>query len=365
MAKAVENKQEVRWCPVDHIDELQQFIGQHWRKDHILARDRELLEWQHARNTTTISFLVARSGDAIDGVLGVIPTDWNYYGQRLKANWLALWCARNDAPAGTGLRLMAEARKRVQVVGVLGVSKQAVPIYRQLKFGLLPSVTRYVRKFSLWARAEGARTLPANPAVSRVDCSGEVVSPIGGRMLQVSPQTWTETWSERFAPQCVSNWKNEFWLRRRYVRHPRFAYQVDIMGDDRDGRWVEEACAVYRIAELEPGRRMMRVVEFIAAGDTGRLLTLYLCRTAERYGCEYADFYCTSGRFAAPLVAAGFSREIGDETDYPAMLSPPTYDHARLNGAFHCSTDIVDSNAAFMREHLYLTRGDGDQDRPN
>lgn len=337
---------------MDRIADLQRFVDEHWRKDHILSRDRALLEWQHRRDEATISFLLAETNRQIDAVLGVIPTDWNYYGQRLKAHWLALWCARSDAPAGAGLQLIARAMADVQIVCVLGINARAVPLYQGLKFGLIPRVPRYVRRFGKRGEHSPNDTVePMRPPRSQ----GKVV-PFD------DPGAWDRLWQLHLATRCISTWKDAAWLRWRYQQHPTFRYETECVTDDQGN---VKACCVYRIAELEPGWRMMRIVELLGIGDAALWAAEHLCRTAEQNGCAYADFYCTNAHFAAPLVACGFRREEHVPEELPALLSPVTRGRTTLNGGVFGTTDLFESPDQLLGECLYVTRGDGDQDRPN
>ena len=68
---------EIRFCEKREADPLREFIGEHWKRNHVLALSRELLDWQHLdRETDTYNFVIAihRKLGEIHAAYGFIPT---------------------------------------------------------------------------------------------------------------------------------------------------------------------------------------------------------------------------------------------------------------------------------------------------
>ncbi|MDX6514199.1 MAG: hypothetical protein QOE36_3703, partial [Gaiellaceae bacterium] len=96
-----------------------------------------------------------------------------------------------------------------------------------------------------------------------------------------------------------------------------------------------------------------RIVELL--GDDGALGSLV--DAAQATGAAFADFYCAgAGESAAPLEAAGFRREADLHAEVPSRLQPVEAGRTEIPLAIAG----VDASAP-----LYVTRSDGDQDRPN
>ena len=57
-------------------DELKvrEFINQEWRENHVLAKSKDLFDWQYMNKDGSYNFIVAKLGNNIIGILGFIPT---------------------------------------------------------------------------------------------------------------------------------------------------------------------------------------------------------------------------------------------------------------------------------------------------
>ena len=144
-----EDKLLIDWCPIEETPKIQEFIDAHWQRDHVLARDAELLQWQHRMPNEggQLSVLTAHEAGRLLGILGIIQFEFCLRGQRLSGAWLTTWVSAPEArPKGVGLGLL----KRVldgsyAFVGTLGVSPSALKIYGSLGFTAWESIPRWIR----------------------------------------------------------------------------------------------------------------------------------------------------------------------------------------------------------------------------
>ena len=93
-------------CPADEVDDLVQYIEEHWAENHIFCKSRDLLDWQHkSRCGSYYNFIISRStkDNRICGILGFIPTS-HFSVSLAKYNqvWLAIWKV-NEGPKYIGL----------------------------------------------------------------------------------------------------------------------------------------------------------------------------------------------------------------------------------------------------------------------
>ncbi|MGD9719750.1 MAG: hypothetical protein AB7O59_00855 [Pirellulales bacterium] len=350
-------------CPLARLAEVQAFINTHWRAGHILARDAELLRWQHRATATDLALLIATQGDAIVGLLGMIPVGFNLRGVRLSGNWLALWATAAGSPPALGIQLLAAAMRAGDFTGVLGANQAAMKVYRGLRWATMEAVPRLVRVSS----AAALKRLLGDDV--RVPQTLAISPPIDAAPATVRPGTiddlprWDIAWRDHFAPQLVSTWKDGEYLRWRYFEHPRFDYQV-LFAADGTGRLA--GLAVYRQVQVaDRGSVVMRVVEFLARPDVAVDLARALSHAADAAGAAFSDFYVTGATANGSLATAGFVPEGALEVPLPGLLQPVDFSRVSLTAAFHVQSKIVPQSAALIDEALYFTRSDGDQDRPN
>src|SRR4051812_19062888 len=138
-------------CPSGEIDDVVQFIEQHWKPGHILTTCRALLDWQHRLpDGSGYGFIVARrrSDSTILGILGYIATN-RFDASLTNANvlWLTTWKVRDDAGvSGLGLQLLRYlARTEPHIaIGVVGLTPSTLPIYKALGYAT-GELQHYVR----------------------------------------------------------------------------------------------------------------------------------------------------------------------------------------------------------------------------
>ena len=98
------NNIRISQCHTTDIPEVMAFIQRYWKADHVLATSRELMNWQHANADESYNYLIARSVEGIECILGYIPM--SRYDPALASNevvWLALWKMRPECKiAGLG-----------------------------------------------------------------------------------------------------------------------------------------------------------------------------------------------------------------------------------------------------------------------
>src|SRR5688572_16690749 len=82
----------IDWCPTERVPTLQALIDSHWRKEHILARDEDLLRWQyrHPSEPDRLSVLLAEHEGEPVGMMGLIPCGFCVRGERIPGAWVAM-----------------------------------------------------------------------------------------------------------------------------------------------------------------------------------------------------------------------------------------------------------------------------------
>jgi RimJ/RimL family protein N-acetyltransferase len=174
---------------------------------------------------------------------------------------------------------------------------------------------------------------------------------------------WDEVWEKEFAPEFQGVCRDSGFLRWRYLEHPRWHYALRAAVD---GSGRPRAVAVSRIESL-PGREesVFRILDLVFRDrESGAALASELMKTARAQGAAFADFYCTSAAAAAPLESLGFVRESSLERHLPALFQPLDFRRHDMNAAFW-SHGRHDAHERYSDLALYVTRIEGDQDRPN
>jgi len=332
----------IDWMGAGDAPRLQAFIDEHWRPGHVLARDADLLRWQyrHPARPDDLSVLGATEEGELVGFLGLVLVDLALAGERVPGAWLAMWQATPEARTRrVGLALLLEVmRMPFGGIGCLGMNETAVRIYASLGFGVVPRLPRWVRPLA----AEPLASLA--PGFAAGAGTADEVEPDPGAFDDERAARWDDTW-RTLAQRLDGTWRDSGYLRRRYLDHPRFRYEVRLPADG-------SALLVYRVEQVrDRPERVVRVLECL--GPAERLAAAML---AEHDGAAFADFTCTDPTAARALERVGFVREDELSASLPDRFQPLEPAGRGLNGAFRLP------GAAGA---LYCTRSDGDQDRPS
>jgi GNAT superfamily N-acetyltransferase len=314
----------IDWLPLSRLAELQAFVDEHWRRGHVLARDAELVRWQHRRRSDPdrLAVLAAEEDGRLVAMLGWIEFDACAGVERVPGGWMTNWLVVPEARGRKlGLALVERALEaEYELVGALGANSATRHVLGGLGFAEV-GMFRWVRVFDPDALRElvGGRELPAAEAPAEAPGRGGIVG------------------------AC----RDEDFVRRRYREHPRFRYEV--VGE----------LAAYRIETVAASSaRVMRIVDFL--GDEA--LARRLAEAAEAAGVVFADFSCTSARYGAPLEAAGFEREDRLGSALPGRFQPLDFSDRPIVSCFWGAPRL---GVDFAAGDLYVTRADSDLDRPN
>ncbi len=248
----------IDWARAGELPALRRFIDERWRRGHVLARDEDLLRWQHRSlsDPERLAILVAEDDGALVAMLGLIEFEACLGERRGRGAWMTNWLVVPDRRGeGIGAALVERACSEFVLVGALDANDAT---RRAL-------ADRFVERPILrWALAYDREAMPVEPE-------------------------WIDS-SPAPAGEFVGACRDEEFIAWRYRNHPRFEYTV------------LDGFAAYRLAG-----NVLRVVDFL--GDEA--LATKVAEAGRRAGVAYAEFLCHSPGYGAPLEAAGFRRARG------------------------------------------------------
>jgi hypothetical protein len=349
-------------CAASHVPALQTFFRRVYREDYPLGSSTALFEWQFGERNGRPGYCckLALVDGQIAGCLGYIPTDVTVRSRVVRGAWTANWIVDPaQRRLGIGPLLMRELTRDVDVTLVVGLSHDSRAILPRMGWTDFGELDRYVRVldqrsagplapsgFIEWpeGRARAAVVIDAGTSVRRVDRFGEPASGL-----------WDAEWGCRGAGARRSA---EF-LNWRYADHPTFEYRLfeARRGPDLAG------FAVYRVEQVrDVPVRVGRLVELFAAPASATALIDALVSDALARRVSAVDFFCSRRDLRTPLLECGFLP--GDHplaAQIPILFQP--VDRRRCGIPFMAHLSNVADGAQGLE--WYVTKGDGDQDRPN
>lgn len=326
---------EIRLAKKSDVADIMQFIGQYWKEDHILAKDREFFEWMYVEGEQC-HFEIAKENGQIYGIYGFIPYSCKTPTDVGASVWKATYCKEEPF---VGLRVSEQlfSDYPIQHYLALGLSRKACRLAR-----LEGRETEVMKHFyRLGRRREFQIAVIRNPVVLPVQCHGRRLVPICDE--NEFCRLVTDDWLGNFKV-----YKDTAYLLHRYFHHPIYSYQCYILYDK-----AEKISSIFftRIVRQNESK-MMKMIDFIGEPKDFSYIGDSIDEIMVKEELEYVDLY-SYGIPEEYLKAAGFMlRDRKDVNIIPNYFEPFVQEN-------------VDINVKVQDDDIYMFRGDGDMDRPN
>ena len=202
----------IRQAVYEDIPQIMQFIDEHWKKGHILARDREFFEWQFVDDDQVNVFLgVDDDAGRIYGMQGVIK-----YNKRPNPDISgSIWKTIKSTNPVLGMELENYMFDQLQVrySCSAGLSNKADRIYKML--GMTPAVMDHYYRLADISEYKIAKI--KDKIIPRVEDTGYHLESIH------TVEEMKEIISEEVLANCIMS-KDYSYIQKRYFDHPVYQY---------------------------------------------------------------------------------------------------------------------------------------------
>ena len=286
------------------------FIDQHWKRGHILSRDRELFEYMYLEKDGRLNFVIAfdpHSNEVI-AILGYIPSDTSH--SRIS---LSMWKSRSDAhlrkyKAGLAVfRFLMHELKPISIFST-GTTLEAGEFFKFLGYSF-DAMSHHVIVNS---EISGFRVIKNPPLCSFYSQSSEL--PASSLALIKSDD---ELRRAVLGLEVANTLKDVDYLCHRYLQHPRFKYEVrEVLLNART-----VGVLVFR-RSFANDRSCIRIIDVIGAETCLKSAIGPLAQEMTVNGDEYIDLM-SWGLDSNQIKEAGFTncREFADCV-VPEYFSP-------------------------------------------
>ena len=341
------------------IPAIMKFIDEHWKKDHILARDRAFFEYQYVTDGR-VTFVVAEDTEdgsdvsSLSGILGYVP-----YDHAQKHISLALWKALKSGSGMIGLQLLDFLQKQLkpETIATPGVDPDTtMAIYKLFRYevGVMRHFYRLMERDAYRIAKVGATqetVLPCDASAHSGSLSCVAQPPAApGSVTRLN--TFDEYLAARifFAVHAIP--KEDWYIEKRYFNHPVYTYEMILVR-----RSSSDALLIVARVQKTADSACLRIVDLI--GDYSLLprATEMLDELCDEHDCEYIDCYVT-GITPELFSQAGFNERL-------PLTEQPEQDIIIPNHFSPFEQRNVDIWYSTLPEDTVILRGDGDQDRPS
>jgi hypothetical protein len=349
-------------CLADQFPALQAFMARVYGPRYILLACEPLFRWQFGGGSDAepdgFHVKLAILNGEIVGCLGYIPVETMFAGHVMHGAWLANWIVDPDhRRLGLGPLLMREVTNQFDVAMNLGPNQDARAVLVKMRWEDVGVLTRYVCVLD----EPGALLLTG---AGRLDWPVPQTRPVCRDAVYVRPITVfdkdaTSVWDRLTSTLGGGTRRSADYLNWRYARHPVWTYRCfearqrgDLVG--------------FAVSHIEAVRDMpvkvARLVELVAMSPAADELVRAVVEDARSQDAVLIDFFCSSPLVGAALEAHGFLSGPESLVAQVPMLFQPL-DPRRT--AIHFMAHLAKAPAGMALEQWYVTKSDGDQDRPN
>lgn len=328
------------------IGKFQEFIREHWDKNHLFAKETSVFDWQH-KNPTNYHYVTAKIEEDLVGVQGLIPLE--HFDNNLPSSqiFLTIWSVLENRGLGLGLRVFKACEKEYspEFIGTLGLIDKVIPFHERQGFttGLMDHhmmLSPYINEFKIAIVPEHIKAKQQEHE-SIVSDNQEV------KQLTISKLNALNT-EKLYRYQRPL--KSDSYLGNRYLRHCMYDYEVYAIIEQSEPIAL---CVVRMISEN--GTNVLRLVDYIGANETFAKLQFFSATLLRKYDAEYIDIY-SHGIPLEMFKEAGYIRRSDyDDLVVPNHFEPFHQKNIDLNFGYKCPQ---------AGEPVRLFKGDCDQDQP-
>ncbi|KGG79681.1 hypothetical protein Y919_10575 [Caloranaerobacter azorensis H53214] len=335
----------IRLANISDIDNIMRFIDEHWKKGHIMARDKGLFKYEYA-DGDNLNFVLAidKNTKLIEGIFGFLKCS-NTKDPKKKDIWGSIWKV-NDSHNNIPF-LGIELAKRVFTL---------TNCRTHIGNGANPNTTIPLRR--LFFGDKGVKMKQyylLNPYIDEYKIAVVKNKVNEATVFMQNEVTLREFHSideikKYFDIESVDAipYKDNWYVNKRYFCHPYYKYNVYGL-EERTGKIG--ALMMARVVEYN-GRKVFRIVDYIGNQKLFAGLSKEFQEMIKDNGFEYIDFY-TYGFDEESILKAGFKLRTDDDPNIiPNYFEP----FVRKN---------IDIWAHYKIDGTLFFKADGDQDRPN
>ncbi|MGF9699342.1 hypothetical protein [Paenibacillus sp. MABNR03] len=373
---------EIRLFRRDESDLYMQAIHEIWKEGHILSRDKALADFMFYNTPQHEKYIGKENYGAIGvwedgkivGLGGLMLFEFNLNGETEAAcnvtNSIVLEEYRSSM---AGLLLYAKPLDLYPFfcnfgIGLSNFSMRVSPatISRDAVTQPIHKMDRMVGIFDKKQASEVL--LNGNENYLRNYDTVRKVKQYGDKTVkhELEKDKWNNFYYTHIAPKTISISRNYEFLSWRYLNHPTFNYLV-YSAQDQAGNY--EGLFVARVEYIINGTaKILRIVEFISKNqDASIALANKIVEIGTEEAILFADFYCTTDMFNFGLESVGFKKEFTSDDDkivLPSRFQPVDLSVVNLNASLSFYGKKV-KKLNLLKNNIYFTKGDSDQDRPN
>ena len=338
----------IKFCNSKDIILLMHFLKKNWSRNHVLAKNKKLLRWQHQSHCkNSYNFVIEEINSKIVGCLGFIKH--SRYSSNLKNKdtlWIALWLSdKSKSLSSLSLLSFLFKNEKFENIGVIGINSKTNFICKSLGFNLGQldhyfTINPNIKSFKLIKIPNSLRkqlVLPINKNEKKIELiiNKKFDFKIFGKNKKILKQKFR---------------KDRLFYIKRYLSHPFYKYKI---------YWIKKSkkimgFIVTRICEHK-NSKALRIVDFFGYEEALINIGSAVQKILIKKNIEYADFYVHGINKKIMMKSSLLMNQFKKNIVIPNYFEPFIHKNINIKFAYRSNYNKV----------APIYKGDGDQDRPN
>jgi predicted N-acetyltransferase YhbS len=367
--KILENKNLINNYSEEQWGALRLFIQKNYQPKYIL-QDRRFFNWQFLKNPENYygkaAFKVLKINHQLLGHLGIIPIGLKIGKQVSKGAMLCnLMVDKDYRTLGLGIKILQSATSDFPVLIGIGYTPDTAKIYEKMNgWKIMPELNRYIKIIN-YRNVEKLIKKKIRQSKEGIICGD--AAEINVKKIKTFSKSFDGFWRAVSSKYPIAIERKASYLNWRYANHPFFNYEI--LAADEEGEIG--GYIVFRIAKSTGGKQIFRIGHILDLASKNDKTAKELIRQAERAmvkrKVDFIDFH-SSGLFHRKVfLELGYCLNVKAPLNLIPMHFNPieTNRPKNLNFFLFYGGKMNDKRFLCDINNWYLTKGDGDKDRPN
>jgi len=365
MNKAEERMDFIKNLSKRHIPSLKRFIERQFHNRYILL-DNMFFDWQYKDNPSNTyseySMKVIESKDEVLGYNGLVPVSMKVFDKNLIACTFAnLMVGDKCKGFGLGSLLIKKSSDDFPVCYINGYNLKTRAIYEKqggwTDMGVL-------RRFIKILNVNKMESL-INKKIPYEDNKLEDIDKNLVKIKEFDDKIHS-FWEKVKHKYPITINRSKKFLNWRYSNHPMLKYELYLYIENskikgyiifRIEKFIDEKKDHYKIG---------RIIDFISQEEYEEKIIQNIISLLHKQNVDFIDFYFSGNFHVKSLLNQGFVENIKyPYNTIPMLFSPLDRGRSDITWIVYFKEYLKDKKECTNPNNWYITKGDGDQDRPN
>lgn len=344
----------------DDILEFRDFISRNYNENYIFLNNTFFNHVYKNYLSTDYTFKIFKVKNAIVAISGYIPCILKCFDKKIETCFMTnLMVEERLRNLGLGPRIILGYEKQFDFLLVSHYGGGAHLIYEKFNWVIMTKYKRYFKilsseKCSILAQKKITIDHPSNNTnLNNQNFKFEKID----QFNQDINDFWNKV-KDKY-PICVN--RSQEYLNWRYSDYPILKYHIFLVRKDEDIR----AFIILRIEELDDFK-IGRIIDFISFDDAEDFTLRSIIKYCKDNNFDLLDFIFTGNFHLTTLKNLKFKHSIEEPySSIPLVFNPIQRERKMGNFTFKIVKDDLKDDRINDFNNWYLTKGDGDMDRPN